>query len=176
MKYRLRSNCKEELDSSNLQGLLDSFELRFRGGDKNEPFLQTRGKEQTCVECIYIQNTPENREQWFPSLTEYNLTLSVATNKKGETEYWHSARNIEYLQKPYCGNMWFAIDCTKHKDYLPMLAARQAKQKQQAIEAAIKAQKLHNDTLAQIEQLRALAESYGLTLALDYITSLDKED
>lgn len=174
MKIRLRSNCRTEIDAD-VQNLLNSFELKFRGSD-NQPYLQLPNAQSGFVECIYVQNTPENRGQYHPKNKGFNNVLFVSTNKNGETVYSYSAMRLEEIERPYNTDVWFAIDCALHKDYLPKLAGRQLQQRQQAEREAREAQQRYTDTLAQIEQLRELATNAGLTLALDYITSPDNEE
>lgn len=174
MEVRLRSNPHVEIETD-VEELLDSFELKFRGRD-NQPYLQLSNAQSGYVECVYVQNTPENRERYHPKNKEFNNVLFVRTNKNGETVYSYSAMRLEEIARPYNTDVWFAIDCALHKDYLPKLAARQLQQRQQAEREAREAQQRYTDTLAQIEQLRELATSAGLTLALDYISSPDDEE
>ena len=174
MKVRLRSNCRAEIDAD-VQNLLNSFELKFRGSD-NQPYLQLPNAQSGFVECIYVQNTPENREQYHPKNKGFNNVLFVTTNKNRETVYSYSAMRLEEIERPYNNAVWFAVDCALHKDYLTKLATRQLQQRQQAESEAREAQQRHTETLHQIEQLKELAINAGLTLALDYITSPDEEE
>lgn len=172
MKVRLRSNPHVEIDAD-VQNLLNSFELKFRGSD-NQPYLQLPDSQSGFVECLYVQNTPENREQYHPKNKELNNVLSISIDKTGDTLIWHSARRLKDLETmPHLSGAWFAIDCALHKDYLTKLAARQIQQRLQAEREAREAQQRHTDTLAQIEKLRELATNAGLTLALEYIASPD---
>lgn len=174
MKVRLRSNCRAEIDAD-VQNLLNSFELKFRGSD-NQPYLQLPNAQSGFVECIYVQNTPENREQYHPKNKGFNNVLFVLTNKNGETVYSYSAMRLEEIERPYNTDVWFAVDCALHKDYLPKLATRQLQQRQQAEQQAKQARQRYMDTIAQIEQLKQLAIDSGLTLAIDYISSPDDEE
>lgn len=176
MKYRLRSNTREEMETGNIEQILNSFELKFKGRD-NQPYLQLSNAQSGFVECIYVQNTPENLIKYHPKIKGCNNVLFVTTNKNGEESIALSGYRLEDLQnKPHLKNAWFAIDCALHKDYLPKLAARQLQQRQQAEREAREAQQRYIDTLAQVEQLRELAIGAGLTLALEYITSPDVEE
>ena len=175
MKVRLRSNSRVEIEA-NVEELINSFELKFKGRD-NKPYLQLPDSQSGYVECIYVQNTPENRERYHPKNKEFNNVLSIEIDKTGDTRILHSARTLKDLETmPYLSGAWFAVDCALHKDYLPKLATRQLQQRQQAEREAREAQQRYTDTLAQIEQLRELATNAGLTLALDYISSPDEEE
>lgn len=175
MKYRLRSNTREEMETGNIEQILNRFELKFREVN-NQPYLQLPDSQRGFVECIYIQNTHENRERYHPKNKEFNNVLFVSTNKNGETVYSYSAMRLEEIERPYSTNVWFAVDCALHKDYSSNLAARQLQQRQQAEREAKEAQQRHIETLAQIEQLREMATNAGLTLALEYISSPDDEE
>ncbi len=176
MKYRLRSNAREELETDNIEQILNSFELKFRGVN-NEPYLQLPDSQRGFVECVYIQNTPENLIKYHPKIKGCNNVLFVTTNKNGEESIALSGYRLEDLQnKPCLENAWFAIDCSLHKDYLTLLACRQAQQKEHAEQQAKQAMQRYTDTLTQIEQLKQLAIDSGLTLALDYISSPDDEE
>lgn len=174
MKVRLRSNHRVEMETD-VEELLNSFELKFRGSD-NQPYLQLPNAQSGYVECIYIQNTPENRKQYHPKNKGFNNVLFVTTNKNRETVCSYSAMRLEEIERPYNTDVWFAVDCALHKDYLPKLAGRQLQQRQQAEREAREAQQRYTDTLAQIEQLKQLAIDSGLTLALDYISLPDDEE
>lgn len=177
MKVRLRSNPHVEIETD-VEELLDSFELKFRGRD-NQPYLQLPNAQSgfVDVECLYVQNTPENREQYHPKNRELNNVLSIEIDKTGDTLIWHSARRLKDLETmPHLSGAWFAIDCALHKDYSPKLANRQLQQRLQAEREAREAQQRHIEILAQIEQLRIMAFDSGLTLALDYISSPDDEE
>ena len=102
--------------------------------------------------------------------------LFVRTNKNGGTVHSYSAMRLEEIERPYNTDVWFAVDCALHKDYLPKLATRQLQQRQQADREAREAHQRHIETLAQIGRLREMATNAGLTLALDYISSPDDEE
>ena len=176
MKYRLRSNTSKELETDNIEQILHSYELKFRGVN-NEPYLQLPDSQRGFVECIYIQNTPENLIKYHPKTKGCNNVLLVTTNKTGEESIALSGYRLEDLQnKTHLKNAWFAIDCSLHKDYPALLAYRQEQQKERAEREAREAQQRHTETLHQIEQLKELATNAGLTLALDYISSPDDEE
>lgn len=171
IKVRLRSNPDEEIIVSDAIEFINSFELAFRSGTKNEPYLKRKFSDNPhAVEIIYIENILDNHV--YIADKGYICTLSYHKSRIGYC-WGYSARKLPNALE--C-SQFVEVNTALHKDYKTMLAKRISAQEQARKQREEEEKRLREETQKQIDMLRDLAHANGLNLALDYINNMDDEE
>ncbi len=182
IKVKLRTKPADEtVIIDNLIDYINSFELGFRFGGENKPYLKARYDRDVWVtETIYIQNVIEN-QKYFLHVGLIDTRTKTRTRRNTNTntndyEWFSSTYDANRIMENPNIDQWVGVNIELHKDYNPMLIARIAHQEKQKQERREHERLEAIETMRQIESLKALAAEHGLTSALDYISDYDPEN